>query len=789
MRRSGGVSRDVVILYGEEADQWNVYLRKVFLQHLDPGRVCSFRLGHLRDLQTSAPTLTRCCCKFVVLTRGLLQSLSVSERQLLSRVLQPPASVVLLRFGVPSSDQLYQLLPMARAFWEVSADQEPWEYLSMVTSIIESGPTLEPQLTDFHAEMDVKEDPTEVLVNPDNFTEPLLVMPNHIPCKSAPEIYLLLKHHLSLEEEPEVVLVMGTRQWKVQARVWNSQTVCVTAVDLPAGSVTLKLHSRGILLGTAQLIYFSPIEEIERLLLKVTDPVEFIRQAFQISTQTQLDELLTKSLQNSLPPSGIGAFQSVGTGSHSPPPHSEEDSECPTLLHFAARNGFERLTALLLDCPGATQASVIPNCQGERPGELAERYGFQHIRELMDRFTESGQSWENQSVERIPVGHGPQGAGCEDNIYEMMIGLGTAEKKCGWASQPEEVLDEEDPYVLALDEEVRYTTGVPKKDHHTGVPRKDQHSTAVDKQDHYAMASAKEVHYATGITKEEHHITVVDEEGPYTLVLGQEDHHTPKVTKEDPYILALDEDRYTVVVPKTDSHTTTADEVDGYTAAADKEDPYTLALDEDRYTTVVPKEDHLTATDEEDRYTAAADEEDPYSLPLDEDRYTTVVPKGDRLTVMEDEDPYILALDEDRYTTVVPKGDRHMATVTKGDHYRAEVTKGDHHMVDKDRERTHGLILPQHKSSADARKDKAPHLLSRPPAPIPRPVTLSEAPGTPFIAQVFQQRTGKGTDEQVYGTLARDVNPRRDDVYSLPAPVRRTPGVGILGTFPSPPPT
>jgi len=40
-------------------------------------------------------------------------------------------------------------------------------------------------------------------------------------------------------------------------------------------------------------------------------------------------------------------------------------NEFPSLLHFAACHGFERLTTVLLECPGAKEASTLRNASGE----------------------------------------------------------------------------------------------------------------------------------------------------------------------------------------------------------------------------------------------------------------------------------------------------------------------------------------------------------------------------------------------------------------------------------------
>ena len=54
---------------------------------------------------------------------------------------------------------------------------------------------------------------------------------------------------------------------------------------------------------------------------------------------------------------------------------SEGDEEFPTLLHFAVRFGFERLTWALLDCPGSVAALNVRNNHNLSVMQLAEAHG------------------------------------------------------------------------------------------------------------------------------------------------------------------------------------------------------------------------------------------------------------------------------------------------------------------------------------------------------------------------------------------------------------------------------
>lgn len=53
--------------------------------------------------------------------------------------------------------------------------------------------------------------------------------------------------------------------------------------------------------------------------------------------------------------------------------------EYPSLLHFAAKFGLEKLAMQLLDCPGADLAYDIRNVHDMAPAEIAETNGHSEL--------------------------------------------------------------------------------------------------------------------------------------------------------------------------------------------------------------------------------------------------------------------------------------------------------------------------------------------------------------------------------------------------------------------------
>ncbi|XP_067850849.1 B-cell scaffold protein with ankyrin repeats-like isoform X2 [Heptranchias perlo] len=526
MKRSEIPSTDLVILFEEEAEEWSTYLKQIFLEQLNPQSICCYRVACSMDLKTAAPNLASYRCKLLILTVGFLTTLTTPKRIHLSKILQPPDEVVILLCGVPNSDELYKLVPVARGGWEISSEQDPQEYLSVVISIVKSGASeqLEAPAEDQTSEEDSpsedvlsdslieygvgelqqqvgpREDPVGAPAVSSAVRLPVQVIPNRIQCKSPTEIYVLLKDGMSFGEDPEVEFLTSTERVKSQAALWNSQTLCVKALDFPPGPVTMNLYCGGVITAKADLLYYTVMEEIGRLLLRAADPMEFICQAFQINSRNQLDQLLSRSLQNSLPPSGFGAFQTFGPGNSSESNSLYHDHEFPTLLHFAAKNGLQNLTTLLLKCPGAAQACAVLNARGENPSELAERNGFQQVRELIDKFTlnccservynrwarsngypalkdqVSTERPENQWPETFQSNYGIHNhqrveGEKEESIYEMMAQVDSS-KACSKMKEDEEDEEaEENPYTLTLDDEDPYDLILPESSSNTEVKK------------------------------------------------------------------------------------------------------------------------------------------------------------------------------------------------------------------------------------------------------------------------------------------------------------------------------
>jgi hypothetical protein len=75
--------------------------------------------------------------------------------------------------------------------------------------------------------------------------------------------------------------------------------------------------------------------------------------------------------------------------------------EFPTLLHFAARNGLEKLAWQLLECPGGEYACEIRNACELTPAELAEAAGHSKLANALRGYMVTIFSHHNMGLSNI----------------------------------------------------------------------------------------------------------------------------------------------------------------------------------------------------------------------------------------------------------------------------------------------------------------------------------------------------------------------------------------------------
>lgn len=138
--------------------------------------------------------------------------------------------------------------------------------------------------------------------------------------------------------------------------------------------IGVRVFKNNVDLGVRAIKCESRMRELEQILKNTDAPVEFMCQSLGMSTSDtdQLDLFITQSFQKNIPPN-FHLISSPDIASESFRLHKDASpEEYPTLMHFAARWGFERLGMMLLECPGAEKACQIKNVSGKTPTDIAE---------------------------------------------------------------------------------------------------------------------------------------------------------------------------------------------------------------------------------------------------------------------------------------------------------------------------------------------------------------------------------------------------------------------------------
>ncbi|XP_062849624.1 B-cell scaffold protein with ankyrin repeats-like [Trichomycterus rosablanca] len=422
-------SEELLIIFETEAKQWASYMQSVLAGSVPETGICCYDIATVTGRQDNFQQLSHYRCKLLILSRGMLEDLCQLRRYFLACVLRPESCVVVLLCGVESIEPLLELVPLkGDECLQISSEQDAQEYRSAVLDIIcrggqtSAGGMRESQRLKLERKQSA---------GPASTKSQIMILPSRVPCESPGEVYLLLREAMT-SKNLEVEFSGVKKKVRVKPVNWNETTLSVTAADFPAGSVVVTLYCGGVIKGTACLHYYTAMGEISRLLKQAADPVNFMLQAFQVSSTEKLDHILASSMMKKMPTGGFQALQhdqSLAAVSSS--------DDIPTLLHFAAQHGLKDLASILLQCPGAQQALRSPNRLGHTPLARAHAHGHSQLHTLLQ------ESLAKNS------GEGPDD---DTSIYELMGRTGNLKvtdshkESCTWASNEELEEDEEDPY-------------------------------------------------------------------------------------------------------------------------------------------------------------------------------------------------------------------------------------------------------------------------------------------------------------------------------------------------------
>nr|XP_045248634.1 B-cell scaffold protein with ankyrin repeats isoform X6 [Macaca fascicularis] len=379
-----GNTKDIIMIYEEDAEEWALYLTEVFLHVVQREAILLYRLENFSFRHLELLNLTSYKCKLLILSNSLLKDLTPKKCQFLEKILHSPESVVTLLCGVMGSHQLYELLNISQSRWEISTEQEPEDYISVIQSIIfkDSEDYLEVNIpTDLqvkHSGEISERKEIEELPEASRNTIPLaVVLPAEIPCENPGEIFIILRDEV-IGDTVEVEFTSNNKRIRTRPALWSKKVWCMKALEFPAGSVHVNVYCDGIIKATTKIKYY-PTAKAKECLFRMADSGESLCQ----NGIEELDGVLTSIFKHEIP---YYEFQSLQTEICSQNKYIHF-KELPTLLHCAAKFGLKNLAIHLLQCSGATWASKMKNMEGSDPAHIAERHGHKELKKIFEDFS------------------------------------------------------------------------------------------------------------------------------------------------------------------------------------------------------------------------------------------------------------------------------------------------------------------------------------------------------------------------------------------------------------------
>ncbi|XP_058891737.1 phosphoinositide 3-kinase adapter protein 1-like isoform X2 [Acipenser ruthenus] len=459
------VLSEVLIVYTKDAAEWSTYLQNVLIscKQFSKKSVLLYEVkSHTPVAQQDLRIFQNSRCIVLLLSGELLDVLGSSEvLKSFQNVLQPPGKMVVLFCGVTETEMLSECFQDWHQWKQLDPEDEPTTYISVVRQAVSEGCD---SVTDSEVEVEAEDEgeeekevhtklvcSTETRQHEDPQPQPgrsvhgncIVIQPNRIRCGAQTKMYIILKCKLDNQVKTQVEFSSKDCSSKRESAVLeNEYTVSVKAPDMPCGPVSVTLYFGDLTVCSTSVTYYTDMEEIGNYLLSAVNPIQFLCQAFKITTNNieALDKLLTESLKKNIPACGLQLF-GINQLEEENMSAYQRNEELPTLLHFAAKYGLKKLTVLLLQCPGALQAYSVVNKYGEYPNNIAEKNGFKDLREFMDEYVETAEMLKTHIKDHITQGEDEEtyesmsnmsrdilmkyslNPGCDEDIYECMVKL------------------------------------------------------------------------------------------------------------------------------------------------------------------------------------------------------------------------------------------------------------------------------------------------------------------------------------------------------------------------------
>ncbi|XP_006799077.1 phosphoinositide 3-kinase adapter protein 1 [Neolamprologus brichardi] len=478
----GSFSRyELLILHTTEAQEWASYLHQILKssRKFHKRSILLYAISTADELHGYNFEYFQSCKSIVLLLTGVFLDILCDHelQEALQRILYPPHRVVAFLCGVSEDELLTKIFQDWPSWRKLYAEDEPGVYVSTILEAIADSRRVEleresevpaalddvyvlPALDEnpstdetedvvtkeYEENVPKDEEPANAVISASQeITSPthitcLTVQPNRVLCGEQETLFIIFKEKIDDQSDPEVEFSSENVPAKrVPGTVENEYTISVTAPDMHAGIVSLTMHTGQSSASLTPVTYYTSMGEVSRYLENATDPVNFICQAFNITANAteSLDSTLSDSLKSKIPSTGLQLFgiRQIEEDNMSA---YQRNEELPTLLHFAAKYGLKKLTTILLQCPGALQAYSVMNKNGDYPNTLAEKSGFNDLRQFMDEFVETADLLKCHFEDTINTDESAEVyelmstnsqdimmkySGCSEDIYESMLGI------------------------------------------------------------------------------------------------------------------------------------------------------------------------------------------------------------------------------------------------------------------------------------------------------------------------------------------------------------------------------
>ncbi|RVE54748.1 hypothetical protein evm_000515 [Chilo suppressalis] len=191
-----------------------------------------------------------------------------------------------------------------------------------------------------------------------------------------------------IREEDSIKIMVDKKGEVIQIPTYKKRNPYTLQFDIPESClevsmlVWVKVSKNGQSLGRRQIKCESRLRELDQLLRASEYPLEFMCQTlgFKTTSKEQLDSWMLNAFQKNIPPH----FNLMASNEQfNPKGDISSGEEYPTLLHWAARFGLERVCWQLLECPGGGAAVALRNVRHRTPADLARDHKHYRLADVL----------------------------------------------------------------------------------------------------------------------------------------------------------------------------------------------------------------------------------------------------------------------------------------------------------------------------------------------------------------------------------------------------------------------